>query len=308
MSSASAATRFFDPQVNGYAGVDFNADDLTVEGLVKACRVMRKDGVERFLPTLITDSMDSLVRRIRQLVTLAKEDPLCREMVAGLHIEGPFMQPEQGYIGAHPVEHAIPPSLDAAKRLIEAGQGQIRIVTLAPERDAECVVTRFLSDEKIVVSAGHTHATRDQLQRSIDAGLKMVTHLGNGCPVNLPRHDNIIQRVLSLADSLYISFIADSHHIPLFALNNYLRLVPKQHVVLTTDAIAAAGLGPGKFPLAGRYVRVAEGDAPRFDDSGNLAGSAATMPQMVAHLESMGISQADQAAYCHDNIVRLLGL
>ncbi|MEX0825095.1 MAG: N-acetylglucosamine-6-phosphate deacetylase, partial [Pirellulaceae bacterium] len=308
MSSAPTATRFFDPQVNGYAGVDFNADDLNVEALAKACQGMRTDGVERFLPTLITDSMESLVRRIRQLVAIADEDSLCREMVAGLHIEGPFMQPEQGYIGAHPVEHAIPPSLDAAKRLIEAGQGRIRIVTLAPERDADCIVTRFLSDQGIVVSAGHTNASRDQLQRSIDAGLKMVTHLGNGCPVNLPRHDNIVQRVLSLADSLFISFIADSHHIPLFALKNYLRLVPKQQVVLTTDAIAAAGLGPGTFPLAGRYVRVAEGDAPRFDDSGNLAGSAATMPQMVTHLQSMGISRSDQAAYCHDNIVRLLGL
>lgn len=308
MNTDSTANRYFDPQVNGYAGVDFNADDLTVESLAKACRAMRNDGVDRFLPTLITDSMERLVRRIRQLVAIREEDTLCREMVAGLHIEGPFMQPEQGYIGAHPVEHAIPPSLDAAKRLLEAGEDQIRIVTLAPERDPEGLVTRFFADRKIIVSAGHTNASREQLQRSIDAGLKMVTHLGNGCPVTLPRHDNIVQRVLSLADSLYISFIADSHHIPLFALQNYLRLVPEQHVVLTTDAIAAAGLGPGTFPLAGRYVRVAEGDAPRFDDSGNLAGSAATMPQMVAHLQSMGITEDTQAAYCHDNIVRLLGL
>jgi len=78
--------------------------------------------------------------------------------------------------------------------------------------------------------------------------------------------------------------------------------------VLTTDAIAAAGLGPGTYPLAGRFVRVAENDAPRFDESGNLAGSAATMPQMLAHLESLGISPTDQQAFCHDNIVRLLGL
>ncbi|QEG43380.1 N-acetylglucosamine-6-phosphate deacetylase [Roseimaritima ulvae] len=297
---------FVDIQVNGYAGVDFNDDALSADDLHRACQAMRSDGVTAFLPTVITDTLDAMQRRLRQLVKRTQEDDLASQMVAGFHVEGPFLNPQLGYIGAHPTESTQLASVDAAKRLLDAAEGRVRIVTLAPERDPGAATTRFLADQQILVSAGHCDASLDELRRGIDAGLSMFTHLGNGCPVNLPRHDNIIQRVLAVADQLRIGLIADGHHIPLFALQNYLRQIPVANVILTTDAIAAAGLGPGTYPLAGRMVRVAENDAPRFDDSGQLAGSAATMPAMVQNLQAMGIDEPTIAAYCGGNARRVL--
>lgn len=299
-------SRYVDLQVNGYGGVDFNADDLTADDLRRACAALAGDGVEQFLLTLITDAVETMAARLRGVAAILDAHPDLARQVAGVHIEGPFFPDQPGFIGAHPSEHACMARRDFVDRLLDAGGGYVRLWTLAPECDPDATITADLTQRGLVVAAGHTDASRDQLQRCIDAGLALFTHFGNGCPVLLPRHDNILQRVLSLADQLHISFIADGHHIPLFALKNYLQLVAPEHVIMTTDAIAAAGLGPGRYPLGGRFVRVAPGDAPRFDDSGQLAGSAATMPMIEANLHQLGYARETIDRWCRHNATALL--
>ena len=110
------------------------------------------------------------------------------------------------------------------QRLLDAAGGLTRMVTLAPECDPWLAVTKQLARQGICVAAGHCNPTLDQLDAALDAGLSMFTHLGNGCPLQLHRHDNIIQRVLSRAGKLWISFIADGIHIPWLALGNYLAM------------------------------------------------------------------------------------
>ena len=100
-------------------------------------------------------------------------------------------------------------------------------------------MTRFLARQKVLVSAGHCDPSVDELLAAIDAGLSLFTHLGNGCPTMLPRHDNIIQRVLSSRDRLMITFIADGAHVPLPELKNYLRLAGVDRSIVVTDAISA---------------------------------------------------------------------
>ncbi|MCA9187489.1 MAG: N-acetylglucosamine-6-phosphate deacetylase, partial [Planctomycetales bacterium] len=136
------------------------------------------------------------------------------------------------------------------------------------------------------VSAGHSDASLKDLRAAIDAGLTMFTHLGNGCPLSLHRHDNIIQRVLSLADSLWIGFIADGVHVPFVALDNYLRAAGIERCFVVTDAIAAAGMGPGTHRLAGQDVIVDANLATWAPDRSHLVGSAMTMPQAVANLKT----------------------
>ena len=106
---------------------------------------------------------------------------------------------------------------------LEAAGGMARYVTLAPERDEDNRVTRFLAGQGIRVAAGHCNPSLDELRAAIGAGLTLFTHLGNGCPAMMPRHDNIVQRALSLSDQLYIGFIADGVHVPFVALKNYLK-------------------------------------------------------------------------------------
>ncbi|MCX7916005.1 MAG: hypothetical protein N3A53_06850 [Verrucomicrobiae bacterium] len=162
---------FFDLQVNGYGGVDFNQDDLTAEQFHHACERLVADGVAAILATIITEEVPRMCHRLRRIVELRAADPLAQRVVAGLHVEGPFLNPEPGYRGAHPVDAIQPASLDVAKRLVEAGQGLVRLVTLAPEQDAGGVVTRWLAGQNIVVSAGHTNASREQLQQALDLSL-----------------------------------------------------------------------------------------------------------------------------------------
>ena len=202
-----------------------------------------------------------------------------RDVIWGIHIEGPFINETPGYVGAHPPRAVRPADVDAMKRLLDAAGGLTRLVTLAPERDSGMKLVRHLADEKILVSAGHCDPSLDQLRAAIDAGLSMFTHLGNGCPLLLDRHDNIIQRVLSLRERLTICFIADGVHIPPMALGNYLRLVGIERSVVVTDAICAARLGPGRYTpgLANRLDRRRPGrPLARPSLFGRLDGNDAT--------------------------------
>jgi N-acetylglucosamine-6-phosphate deacetylase len=158
-------------------------------------------------------------------------------------------------------------------------------LTLAPEQDAGAVVTAALSKQNVVVAAGHCDPTIEQLDQSLDAGLKLFTHLGNGCPGLMHRHDNIIQRVLSRSERLMISLIADGHHVPTFALGNYLRRIPDENIVIVTDAISAAGLGPGRYELSDQIVEVDPDGAAWAADRRHFAGCATTMKKMVEILK-----------------------
>jgi N-acetylglucosamine-6-phosphate deacetylase len=284
--SMNTANAYVDLQVNGYAGVDFNADNLSVKDLHRACERLRADGVERALATIITSDLDAMARRIRRVIICRGEDPLIAATLAGVHVEGPFIRSEAGYVGAHPAAAAMQASIGAAARLVDAGEGLVRIVTLAPECDPQSTVTKWLVERGVRVSAGHCDPTLDQLERAIDAGLSMFTHLGNGCPLLLHRHDNIIQRVLSLASRLWITFIADGVHIPWAALKNYLAIVSVDRAIVVTDAIAAAGRGPGVYSLAGQQVIVDDRLATWTADRSHLVGSASTMSQVAANLAS----------------------
>ena len=125
---------------------------------------------------------------------------MCEKMIAGFHIEGPFLNESPGYIGAHPPDYAIMGNIDDAKRLLDSAQGLTKLVTLAPERDPNYRVTSMLKELNITVSAGHCNPTQDEMAEAIENGLTMFTHLGNGCPMTLERHDNIIQRILEISD------------------------------------------------------------------------------------------------------------
>lgn len=298
----------FDLQVNGYAGVDFNGDLLSGEDLAKVCEALKKDGVGGILATFITDDLEVMCSRMKRLVELREENPGWHNMIRGIHIEGPFLNETRGFIGAHPVEHARRANLEDMERLLEAAGGLTRMVTLAPERDERFAVTRFLSGEGICVAAGHCDSTIEELKGAMEAGLKMFTHLGNGCPMELNRHDNIIQRVLSLREEMWISFIPDGAHVPFAALQNYLDLLGMDRLVMVTDAIAAAGMGAGDYHFLGRDVRIGDDLVARSPDGSHLIGSTITMPRVAENLEKeLGFSQSEICKVIEENPRTVIG-
>ena len=299
---------YFDIQVNGYGGVDFNVDDLSPDSLHEACAALARDGVAGCLATFITEHAPRMASRIARLVALRERDDVARRVIAGLHVEGPFLNEQPGYRGAHPADAIVPADVDVAARLIDAGGGLIRLTTLAPERDAGLAVTRWLAARGVAVAAGHCDPTLDELRAALDAGLTLFTHLGNACPMALPRHDNVIQRALSLSDRLTCCFIADGVHVPTFALKNYLKVAGVDRCCVVTDAMSAAGLGPGRYRLSRWEVIVGDDLAARAPDGSHLIGSAMTMPQNAANLRAIGLDEVDVRALLVDNPRRAVGL
>ena len=302
---------YFDLQVNGYAGVDFNQDDLTAEHLNKACEKLAADGVGGVLATIITEQLPVMAHRLRRLAELREQSPLAKRVIAGLHVEGPFLNDTPGYRGAHPSDAMQPATTDAMQTLLDAGSGLVRLVTLAPERDESFRVTALLAKSGVTVSAGHTDASYDQLSGSIDAGLTLFTHLGNGCPMQMHRHDNIIQRALAhaAAGRLTPCFIADGVHVPFIALKNYLAVAGAQRCIVVTDAIAPASLGPGRYKLARWDLLIGDDMVARAPDGSHFVGSAITMPQTAANLrDKLALSDDAIDALIANNPRRAVGL
>lgn len=287
--------RYFDLQVNGFAGVDFNADDLDVDQLEQVCLRLRAEGVDRILATVITDTPAAMSRRLGSLAAACDTNPTVASVIHGFHIEGPFLNPADSTIGAHPKNLVQPADRRVMRRLLDAAEGRTRLVTLAPEIEKGNDLCRFLVDQGVVVSAGHCDPSLDQLKAAIDSGLSMFTHVGNACSLQLDRHDNIVQRVLSLSNQLWCCFVADGIHVPAFALANYLQAAGMDRSIVVSDAMAAAGLGPGNYRLGSIPVEVDDqGRAKLADGDGRLAGSVATMSSMHTVLtEEVGVSAED---------------
>jgi N-acetylglucosamine-6-phosphate deacetylase len=301
--------KFFDLQVNGYAGIDFNGNHLDETKVEQLCQRLESQAVAGILATVITDSLLVMEARLKRLVRVLQQVPSVQRMIQGIHIEGPFINPAEGFRGAHPVDAVTLSDVSAMERLLEAGDGLVRLVTLAPECDPGLKVTRLLADKSIVVSAGHTNASLDDLKAAIDAGLTMVTHLGNGCAAVMPRHDNIIQRVLSLREKLWLCFIADGAHIPFFTLKNYLDLVGIEKTIVVTDAIIAADMPPGRYRFGRWDLDIGEDLVARPPDKSHLVGSTVTMEKSFQNLtEVLGFSNADACQVLETNPRLAMGM
>ncbi|QDU55729.1 N-acetylglucosamine-6-phosphate deacetylase [Aeoliella mucimassa] len=291
-----------DLQVNGFAGVDFNSDSITIDDIHQAFESLRACGVAKILATIITDRFERMKSRARLLVQAMHRSEVVAQVLAGVHFEGPFISPVPGYVGAHPAESVLTATADKALQLVDCCEGHLRLVTLAPEQDAAAAATQALVDSGVVVSAGHCNPSADQLDRAIDAGLSMFTHLGNGCPLELSRHANVIQLALSRAEQLYLCFIADGVHVPFFALKNYLRAAGVERSIVVSDAISAAGCGPGRYSLAGQPVVVDANGATWCEDRSHLVGSAMTMSQACANLrDALGYDESTIRQLTRDN-------
>ncbi|MCC6509447.1 MAG: N-acetylglucosamine-6-phosphate deacetylase [Pirellulaceae bacterium] len=294
--------RYVDLQVNGFMGVDFNDPKLDQASIIKAAKSMRDDGVESALATVITGPLEAMCACLANVARAIEADRQVAEVIGGLHVEGPFISRVKGYVGAHPADCVLGDDVAALDKLLQAGAGHVKLVTLAPEVDPQDKLVRHLVDRGILVAAGHTDASVDDLQRSIDAGLTLFTHIGNACPQHVHRHDNILQRAMSLAGQLKITFIADGWHLPSFVVKNLLRCATLEHLAVVSDAIAAAGLGPGEFQLGDRMVKVGSDKCARSPDGEHFVGAAATMADADHWLTNVvGLSAADRQTLLYDN-------
>jgi N-acetylglucosamine-6-phosphate deacetylase len=266
------APPLFDLQVNGYGGIDFQQDNLSVDQLLWAVRRLRADGCARFLLTLITDEWPRLMRRLAYLRQLRSQSPELLCAIAGWHIEGPFLSPKPGFHGTHDPALMCDPAPRHIRELRAFTGADPVLLTLAPERAGGIEAVSLATSLGIKVSLGHTDASAEVLERAIQAGAICFTHLGNGCPSELNRHDNILWRVLDTS-GLPVSLIPDRIHLspPFFRLVHRL-LGPC--ICYITDAMAAAGAPPGLYTLGRIELEVGPDQVVRRPGSPLLSGSA----------------------------------
>jgi N-acetylglucosamine-6-phosphate deacetylase len=275
----------FDFQINGFGGVDFQTDDLTIDNMRRAVAALRRHGVARIFATLITDSIDRLCHRFDQLEQIRGRDPVIAHCIAGYHLEGPWLCPEPGYCGAHLREEMHAPTLAEFERLNAAARGQIRLVTLAPEWSGSPEFIAVLRAAGVQVALGHTNASEVEIDSAIAAGARFCTHLGNGVPAMLPRHDNVIHRLLA-RDELTACFIPDGIHLPPFVLRNLVRAKPSDRVLFTTDAMAGAGAPPGIHTLGTLQLTIGADGVAWMPNGNGFAGSTLSPDQGVLRVAS----------------------
>jgi len=284
----------FDFQVNGFAGVDFQRDGLTRAQFDHAIAALRRHRTAGLFVTLITDDVDALAWRFAAFEQLCAASPAAATAVLGYHLEGPWLCPEPGYRGAHPAAPMHAPSLAEFARLQAAAHGRIRLVTLAPEWPGSPEFIAALTSAGVHVSLGHTQATDAQIDGAIRAGARFATHVGNGCPLQLHRHDNIVQRLLA-RDELTACFIPDGVHLPPAVLKNFFRAKPPGRALFTTDAMAGAGAGPGRYTIGPHEIEVGPDRIARQPGAHNFAGSTLTPDEGVRNIAAyLGLS-ADTA-------------
>ena len=300
---------WIDLQINGYAGIDFNAPGLTVEAVKAVTERLAADGTAAFLPTLVTGDPEMLIGTIRTVVAARKRYAECERAILGFFLEGPFISPKPGAVGTHPIEWVRPPDLALFERFQDAAEGLIRITNVAAEVPGMAEFVHAVSARGVVVSLGHQMATSPvQLEPCLAAGAKAFTHLGNGIPNLIDRHDNIIFTAL-VEDRASVMFIPDGHHLPDTMLKLYCRAVPLGRLIAVSDAQYPAGMPPGEYEVCGAHARL-ESDGLLWNPArGCLVGATAPMAKMMRILsERVGLTPEELRAIGHDNALKLLGL
>jgi N-acetylglucosamine-6-phosphate deacetylase len=267
------APMLFDPQVNGYGGVDFQQDGLTGEQLLSAAKQLRRDGCGRFLFTLITDEWPKLIARIHRARRLCQQSAELRCSLCGWHVEGPFLSDQPGFHGAHNPAVMCGPTPDQIRELRDSAGDDPLLLTLAPERRGSLEAIRLATSLGIKISLGHTNASADTLRAAVEAGATGFTHLGNAIPQQIDRHDNVLWRALDTA-GLTVGLIPDTIHVSPMFFRLVHRVLPPERIYYTTDAMAAAGAPPGRYTIGKVELEVGADQIVRYPGRSNFAGSA----------------------------------
>ena len=305
-SNIQIAPAPIDIQVNGFAGFDLNTATVTSADVCAMVRALWRVGTGFLCPTVVTGSFDGICNSFRAIVEACKTDALVAHSVLGIHLEGPYISAEDGPRGAHPLEHVRDPDWDEFQRWQDIAEGQISIVTLAPEKKNAIPFIEKLVANGVVAALGHTNASSDDIRAAIDAGAKLSTHLGNGAHALIRRHPNYIWEQLG-ADELWASLIVDGHHLPPSVAKSMMRAKTLDRCILVSDAVALAGMEPGIYAFAGKSVELTAERCVRLVGTEYLAGSAIELARGIENsVRFAGISLKEAVSLATLQPMRLL--
>jgi N-acetylglucosamine-6-phosphate deacetylase len=289
------APGLIDNQVNGFMGVSFGlgGGDLSPEGVKKATKALWRYGVTTYLPTLTTNAQAILERNF-EILAQAIKDPELLGSIAGFHLEGPYISPEDGYRGAHPVQHIRKPDWEEFMRLVNASGGNILQVGVAPEVEGVMDFISKCNEHGIIVSLTHHNASTSEITEAVDRGAQTSTHLGNGLANTINRFRNPLWPQLS-EDRLTITMICDGFHLLPEQIRVFYKVKGPAKIILTSDITSFGGLPPGIYVTEqGETIEKTPGGLMVFPAENVLYGSAITLDKGVGHI--MKVAGCDLAS------------
>ncbi len=285
-----------DLQINGAFGFDFTTDATSVADVAGR---LPSTGVTAFLPTIITSPLETYLRLLKDLEHAASNARGAQ--ILGVQLEGPYLSRKRK--GAHNPDYFRAPQVDELEAW--AGSPLVRIATLAPEQPGALDVIRRLCVRGIVASAGHSDATYAQAIAGFQAGVTWGTHLFNAMSPFTHREPGLVGALLS--SDIPCGLIVDGVHAHPAAVRTAFRAKGARGISLVTDAMAAMGMGPGRYKLGDRDVLV-DASSARLDD-GTLAGSILQMDGAIRHvIDYTGCSLADAITMASATPARVIGI
>lgn len=284
-----------DTHTHGAVGIDLATPGIDPQ---PALDHHHRAGSTTLIASLATGRMDDTRSRIKELAPLVREGRL-----AGLHLEGPWLSPVRR--GAHNPELLREPSRADVADLLSAGDGAVRMVTIAPELPGAFEAIDELVNSGVVVAVGHTDADAGTVRRAIDSGARVTTHLFNGMPPMHHRHAGTVGVSLS-DDRITVEVIADGEHVGSEVID-VARRAAAGRMVLVSDAMSATGLGDGTYDLAGSKVMVSHGVAV-LAEGNSLAGSTTPLMAAAVRLLNRNVPLPEVVAVSSATAVNVFGL
>ncbi|MGB3263459.1 MAG: N-acetylglucosamine-6-phosphate deacetylase [Microcoleus sp.] len=297
-----------DLQINGALGFAFpDLESKDIEVLSKISQFLWNQGVDAFLPTLVTTSLDKFRRSLSTIANYIRAEKTAnpatnqtkKAEIIGVHLEGPFLNPQKR--GAHPVEFLLPLTIENVKQVLGDCAEVVKVITLAPELDSTGEVIPYLQSLGIAVSLGHSQATAEQAQRAFVSGASMVTHAFNAMPSLHHREPGLLGAAI-VYPGVKCGLIADGKHVSPTMIDFLLRAGNYETgVFLVSDALAPLGLPDGVYPWDFRQIEVRKGTAwIRLDyhtplESATLAGTTLPLLAGVQNLVKWGICEPESA-------------
>jgi N-acetylglucosamine-6-phosphate deacetylase len=295
----TVAPGYVDMHVHGGGGGAFTSGDP--DEAREVARFHRRHGTTSIMASLVTAPIPELTKAIAELAGLVEAGEL-----AGLHLEGPYLS--RARCGAHNPAYLRKPDLNEVKGLIEAGRGTIKMITVAPELPGATELIEHCVAAGVVVAVGHTDATYSETRSALAAGARVATHLYNGMRGQHHREPGPPTALLAAAD-VVVELINDGVHLHDAVIGVTFDAIGADRVALITDAMAAAGVGDGLYPLGPMTVRVTDGVARVLGQGGAIAGSTLTMERAVARtVDVAGVRVADAITAASHTPARVLGL
>jgi N-acetylglucosamine-6-phosphate deacetylase len=273
---------WIDLQVNGFGGINLSSDDLSDDQVVSVSNQLIHEGVTRWCPTIISSSYDRTTHCIKGIVKATQKDAQTQKAVIGLHLEGPYISPHEGFRGAHTEKFIRSPNWDEFCAWQEAAEGLIRLISLDPTAEGSIEFIERVVEQGVLVGIGHSEASPERIKSAIQAGARFATHLGNGIPAQIHRHKNQLWTLLA-DEQIWAGVIFDGFHLPLDVMQVFYKVKGPDKLVLTSDSTEFANMPPGVYEtiIGGKVQLHANGRLTIYGSDDYLAGSSFSLRECI---------------------------